>query len=103
MLVALPWPTEDVSSLRGSWRWEDFDGTVDIYQNGNEYLTIPYDNIKVDGTRYTSSMWSFFGKHTSMTHAFLLDEPGIYSFVPKIKSKNEFKFSFSIYRSIWRE
>jgi len=107
MRVGLPWPTDDVvASYNDPWIYKNFDGDVDVYQNSNEYLVVPYDNIENDGTkyiRYITSLSLFCGNHMSMPQSFFIDKPGIYSFIPKIRSKNEFEFSFSIHRSIWRK
>jgi len=93
MDIALPLQKEKPWQ-ENSGNYKNYDGVIEIYQNGDEYLVMPNRLAK----NRISSL--YFMNHTEMSHTFFIDKPGIYSFILKMKSKNEFEFSFSVCRCV---
>jgi len=76
----------------------DYDGTIKIYKNDSPYYIIRYDNTNV----FEGGLYGWWGEHDagkdgSREYDFYADEPGTYSFIPEVKSKQNFEFSLSIY------
>ena len=102
--------TEDSYSDFAKLTWNDFDGIIEIRKNGNPYIVIHYDDTKTSGSSLSliessaySEKSSWRNAYISKSYQFNIDEPGIYSIIPEMKSKKEFKFSISINRIMWRK
>jgi|GEM_PF-4397707 len=76
----------------------DYDGHTEIYKDSEPYHLIRYDGSKTFGS---GKAWS--GHYKARGYHFNIDKPDMYSFIPEMKSKNEFEFSISTNRIMWRK
>jgi len=91
-------------SLLGNLMKSNYDGNIKLYKNGNPYLIMRYEDSSGSGLGLPGK-WNYHDiiKDGGSQYSFYVDKPGIYSFIPEMKSFEEFEFSLFIYHSFFRK
>jgi hypothetical protein len=81
----------------------DFTGKITVYRDGQPYhRIIQYGESDSFSRHFGIAGIPQFTGYYARSYSFNVDELGVYTFIPEMKSEGDFKFSLSISRKKWR-